>query len=62
MNEHFFSTLHREAVSAGNMVPSFGPYTGPNLLWFPTYHGRANLPDARAYAQRLAARGEKDDS
>jgi hypothetical protein len=25
-------------------------------------HGRASLPDARAYAQRLAARGERDES
>jgi hypothetical protein len=62
MNDHFFAALHREAVAAGSMVPPLGAYTGPNLLWRPAYHGCANLPDARAYAQRLAARGERDES
>jgi hypothetical protein len=61
-----WSNILRGLPPTPSMIPSTGSRDldtiGINRMWFPLDYGCANLADARAYHERLAARGEGDES
>jgi hypothetical protein len=47
---------------ARRLTPIDMRIAGINRTWSPRNYGTLNLADAKAYQERLAARGERDES